>query len=173
MIPTLETERLVLGPCSQAHLAAFEDFCATDRARWFGGPCGPDEAWRGVAMQLGHWDLRGYGQFWVSEAATGRPVGRTGIWNPAGWPEPELAWLVYADFEGKGYASEAARAARDWAWRARGLGPLISLIAPDNARSIALAERIGARFEADGTYPSGDPCKVYRHPLPDAAGAAG
>ena len=163
-IPTLTTARLTLGAPTTGQFEAWAEFVASDRARFFGGPAAEGDAWRGMAMQLGHWSLRGYGAFWLRETATGTPVGRVGVWHPLDWPEPELAWLVYAPFEGTGMAQEAARAVRDWAARDRGLGPLVSLIAPDNLPSQRLAARLGAVHEGDGAYPDGGACQVWRHP---------
>jgi RimJ/RimL family protein N-acetyltransferase len=59
---------------------------------------------------------------------------------------------------GLGYATEAAAAVRDWASR---LGPLISLIAPDNVRSARVAERLGA---TRGETVAGGRLVVWRHP---------
>lgn len=47
-------------------------------------------AWRNVAMMLGHWHLRSYGQWTVVEKATSEVIGRVGLWNPEGWPGIEL-----------------------------------------------------------------------------------
>ncbi len=65
--------------------------------------------------------------------------------------------------EGKGYAFEAANAVLDWAFLTREMPTLVSYIAPQNARSIALAERLGATRDTEAKAPNeGD--LVYRHP---------
>ena len=56
----------------------------------------------------------------------------------------ELGWLLYDGYEGQGYATEAAAALRDWAFGTLGLETLVSYCDPDNAASIAVAERLGA-----------------------------
>lgn len=104
-------------------------------------------AWRSVAMMIGHWQLRGYGQWTVIERATGETVGRVGLWHPAGWPGVELGWVIRRDRWGQGLATEAAAAALTWAWRHVGTDLIISLIQPGNMRSVRVAEKIGARHE--------------------------
>lgn len=167
--PVIETLRLTMGPCTEAHAEAFMAFCATDRSRFLGGPSGRSDAWRSVAIHVGQWQLRGYGSWWLTDRATGQPAGRVGLWHPEGLEEPELSWVVFAPFEGKGYAAEAARAARDWAYGTLGLETLISLIAAENTRSIRLAQHLGAVPDGVHTYDHGGTVTIWRHPGPEAA----
>lgn len=166
-IPVIETERLILRGPRESDFEAVAAFGASPRAKFIGGTDDRWENWRGFLAGIGHWALRGYGFWTLEERASGAPAGRVGIINHEMWPEPELGWHVFDDFEGRGYAYEAALAIRDHAWREMGLGPLISQIHPDNARSIALAERLGATFERESEL-LGQPCLIYRHPRPEA-----
>lgn len=162
-IPVIGTERLILRAPRADDLDATAAFMATERARFIGGPVDRATAWRQLCVAAGHWMLRGYGMWTLETRDTGAVAGRVGLIFHDGWPEPELGWQVYDGFEGKGLAEEAARAARDAA-PALGLDrPLVSLIAPDNARSIRLAERLGAVLEAEGSL-LGHACLIYRHP---------
>jgi hypothetical protein len=80
----------------------------------------------------------------------GSPVVRAAV--EAGrlvWSEPELGWQLQIEAEGKGYAFEAAIAMRDWAFQVRKLKTLVSYIGPDNARSIRLADRLGATLDGE------------------------
>jgi RimJ/RimL family protein N-acetyltransferase len=104
-------------------------------------------AWRNVAMMVGHWSLRGFGQWSVVEKASGELVGRVGFWQPEGWPGTELGWLIRRDRWGRGYATEAAATALDWGWRHLTGDHVISLIQPDNQPSVRVAEKIGECFE--------------------------
>ncbi|WP_284164841.1 GNAT family N-acetyltransferase [Frigidibacter sp. SD6-1] len=162
--PTLQSGRLTLGPVNDAHCAAFIAFCATDTSRFLGGPSDSEDAWVGVAMQAGQWTLRGYGTFWVSETATATPVGRVGIFHPGWRSEPELSWVIYPAFQGRGFATEAALAARDWAYETCGFGPLMSLIDPANSASERVARRLGAANQ--GPHRTDVPHSVnrWRHP---------
>lgn len=107
------------------------------------------EAWRHLAMLLGHWVLRGYGMWGVEELETGRLVGRVGFHNPDGWPAFELGWTIGKNWWGKGYATEAAKACLDHAFNHMGREHVISLIDPENLSSIRVAERIGEKLEGE------------------------
>jgi len=89
-----------------------------------------------------------------------------GFFDPEGWPEPELGWTLFAGFDGHGYAQEAAICTRDWAYASLGWASVISIIPIGNADSVKLAKRLGAKFESNWTYPSGDGAHIYRHPGP-------
>jgi len=117
-------------------------------------------AWRNVAMILGHWHLRGYGQWAVVEKATGDVIGRVGLFNPEGWPGVELTWVIGRPHWGHGFATEAARAALQWTWGAVDTDRIVSMIRPDNARSIRVAEKLGERFERADEI-NGDVIHVY------------
>ena len=167
-IPRIETERLVLRAPRMEDFETVAAFLASDRARFMGGPYERSRAWRDYAAVMGGWVLQDFGYWAVEERGTGRLTGAVGIQHPVDFPEDELGWELYDGFEGRGYATEAARAARDWAFGPRGLPTLVSYIDPENLRSIRLAERLGAvRDEAAVPSEPGD--LVYRHP---AAGAS-
>ena len=111
--------------------------------------------WRMLAMLIGHWQLRGYGQWTVIEKRSREVVGRVGLWQPEGWPGLEVGWVIRRTRWGHGFATEAAHEAIRFAFEDLRANHLISLIRPDNARSIRVAEKIGATFERthvmDGT----------------------
>ena len=165
-VPVIRTARLVLRAPREDDFPAITAFMASDRARFIGGPADADATWRGLLASIGHWALRGYGYFCV-DTHEGAFVGRVGTVFHHGWPEPELGWHVFAGAEGNGYAHEAAVAARAHA-AGLGLGPLISIIDPDNARSLALAARLGAVWERDWEHPKWGGVGIYRHPATPA-----
>ncbi len=168
--PTLETERLILRAPGPQDADAYIRFYQSDRARYVGGPKTKREAWNFFGTVLGHWVLRDFGMFAVTRKGDDRALGIVGHWYPNTWPEKEVGWVLFdnAD-EGQGIASEAARAAIAHAWDALGWDTVVSYIDPDNANSIALAKRLGARPDANAAQPSADyACLVYRH----ARGAA-
>ncbi|HET9952075.1 MAG TPA: GNAT family N-acetyltransferase [Candidatus Eisenbacteria bacterium] len=148
--PRLETERLVLRMFREGDFEAFARIGADpDVARYLGNglPLTRQEAWRSLAAHLGHWTLRGYGMFAIEEKATGEFVGRAGFFNPEGWPGFELGWTLARERWGRGYATEAARRLLDHAFAEMGRDHVISVIQPENAASIRVAERIGERLE--------------------------
>jgi len=112
---------------------------------------------------LRQWELRGYGQWCVIEKATGRVIGCVGFYHPQRqWPGVDLGWVIHRSRWGHGFATEAARAALDWAWEHTKIDHVISLIAPGDDRSTRIAMKIGQRFErADADPVHGDPVHVY------------
>lgn len=81
------------------------------------------------------------------ERATGRLIGRAGLYNPEGWPGLEAGWLLARDRWGQGLATEAGHAILAYAFTQLGVDHLISLIHPANTASIRVAERLGERLE--------------------------
>lgn len=150
MIPTIETERLLLREFKQSDIDAYTAICADPEVVKFlssGVPMNREEAWRHMAMILGHWQLRGYGLWAVEEKETGSLVGRVGLLNPEDWPGLELAWTLARAQWHRGFATEAAHAALDYAFRVVKADHIISLIHVENLASVKVAERIGERLE--------------------------
>ncbi|MFV1601708.1 MULTISPECIES: GNAT family N-acetyltransferase [unclassified Phaeobacter] len=145
--PSLMTKRLLLVSPAEAGFDAHDAFLRIGAPRFIDAVDDPDALWWSIATIIGHWHLRGYGLFALIERNTGRPVGMIGPWFPKGWPEPELSWHLTEDARGKGYASEAAEVVLDWLFREKNWSSIASFIPEDNAASIALAQRIGARPE--------------------------
>jgi len=131
-----------------------------------GGPLDRADTWRQMAVFVGHWELRGHG-LWVVER-DGELIGRVGLIRPEGWPGLEVGWLLGREAWGQGYATEAARAAVDYAWRELGADELISLIAPENLPSQRVAERLGMRPGEDYDL-RGTPVVIHRRARPGAA----
>ena len=171
--PVIETDRLVLRAPRMDDYVVWEAFYASPRAIFIGGPGDRRAAWRAFAHVTGMWALRGFGSFVFADRQSDAALGMTGPWYPLDWPERELGWTVWADAaEGKGLAFEAAQAARAFAFRDLGWETAVSYIHPENARSIALAERLGAWRDDTAPRPGHDdpPSLVYRHTgLEDAA----
>jgi len=167
----LATARLDLRMFREDDLDAYADMCADEEVMRFigaGGAVGADVAWRQMALFLGEWALHGYGMWAVEERASGRLIGRVGFLNPHGWPACELGWLLARDAWGHGFALEAAQATIAHGRAQLGIGELISLIRPDNVRSIALAHRLGATLDRKIEFMGGEALQ-YRHPLAAAA----
>ena len=79
-----------------------------------GNPVSRIDAWRSLAVMIGHWALRGYGM-WAVERKSDRRLARAcGSCFPEGWPGLEVGWTLGKEFWGQGYATEAARAAMDY-----------------------------------------------------------
>lgn len=166
MTPVLETERLVLRGFAPGDVETFADFYASEASRFVGGPEDRVTTWRRISAYAGCWMLRGYGKFVVDDKASGRTIGIVGPTYPEGWPEPEIGWTVLPEFEGRGYAAEAARRAIQFAYDVLGWTTAISAIFPGNLRSFALAERLGAHHEGAVEIKPYGALEIYRHLSP-------
>jgi RimJ/RimL family protein N-acetyltransferase len=167
--PVLQTERLILRAPIASDWPHWRDFAVSDRAAFIGGPMDEAKAWRAMGHVIGMWVMRHYGQFIYCLRGSEEPLGMCGPWHPADWPEREIGWHVWsAEAEGKGYAFEAASAARDYAFAVLKWDTAVSYIDPANDRSIALALRLGARRDTEAAIPHPEePTLVYRHPKPE------
>lgn len=146
----LETERLTLRMWREEDdFEPYARMCADPEVmRFLGGKTfSRMEAWRHMAFIVGHWHLRGYGHWAVEEKASGQMIGRLGFLNPVGWPAFEIGWTLAREHWGKGYATEGARRALEYAFTELDKDHVISLIHPDNRGSIRVAERLGERVE--------------------------
>lgn len=145
-IPTLHTARLLLRGFRATDIDAWAVMEADPDVRRYRGdnPRTREQAWTAMEASLGQWALRGYGLFALELAATTRFIGFAGLLHPADWPEAELSYSLAREFWGKGFASEAAQAARDWAFASHRFERLASFILAENTRSIRVAEKLGA-----------------------------
>jgi len=161
-IPRLETDRLILRAPALADFEHWANFFASPRSIHERGQMPRTAAWQVWAADVALWLLKGYGPFGIDDRASGAYLGEVGIYEPEGYPEPELGWFVVPGAEGRGIACEAARAVMLWARDTLGWSRLINIIDPANARSIALGLRLGGAVEpgARGTDP-GDVVVVH------------
>ena len=165
-IPIVETERLrAFRPGDFPAYARLLADPSVMRHLADGRPLDAGEAWRQMAMFLGHWALRGFGVWAVEERATGAFVGRIGCFEPEGWPAFEIAYTLSPAVWGRGYASEGARAALRYAHTVLGRRGVTSVIRPANAPSVRVATRLGARFQREVPF-FGDVAHLYVYPDP-------
>lgn len=144
--PTLRTPRLLLRGWRPRDFAAHAEMSADPAVMRYlgdGGVHGRSKVAAEISTHVAHWALRGYGQWALECREDGALLGRAGLWNPPGWPGLEVGWKLARDAWGKGYATEAGRAAIEWTWRTLDAEELISIIHRDNAASIRVAERLG------------------------------
>lgn len=130
-----------------------------------GGPFDEWGAWGNFCHDIAGWALFGHGGLVIERREGGAAVGSVNINHGPLFPEKELGWMLFEGFEGRGYVTEAAAAFRDWAFAELGLTTLVSYCDPDNARSIAVAERLGAMRDDDAPRMHENDI-VFRHPRP-------
>jgi [ribosomal protein S5]-alanine N-acetyltransferase len=176
----IETERLLLRKPvlvdAHAALALLTDPLAME---FIGGV---QQEWTAdpelvVRRWLKRWDDNDCGPFSIVRREDGQWLGRTGVlvWDARTWThttfaeagehaQPELGWALAQEHWGQGYATEAVLAVREWAYRERGFGSLISLIESSNLRSERLARRLGATPGETVVLFDGGPHVVWTHP---------
>lgn len=146
--PVVETSRLLLRAWRTSDFEIHAEMTADPEVMRYigdGRAGGRTQSWPEIALHIGHWALRGYGQWALERKADGAFIGQAGLWNPPGWPGLEVGWRLSRQAWGHGYATEAGQASIDWAWQNLDATQLISVIQPDNAPSIRVAERLGMR----------------------------
>jgi len=161
LIPTITTERLVLRPSRIDDWPTLSPIWTAQRAVHIGGPFSPEDAWTDFNQVIAGWLLRGHGGLTITRKTDGTILGLVLLGHEFGDPEPELGWLLTADAEGHGFATEAARALRDWGQEQSGLQGFVSYIASANTASAAVAARLGA--VKSGTHPLANDVDVYRY----------
>lgn len=163
--PTLETPRLILRGWRSDDFEPYAAMLADDETARFitvqGRGLTRPEAWNETAWLVGHWQLLGCGMFVVEERSTGAFLGRVGPLRAPGWPDFEIAWSLAPGARGRGYATEAARAAIDWSFAVFPLDRIVSVIDPRNIASQKVAERLGQRRTDEVFTPFRDTCDLW------------
>jgi len=145
----IETERLILRKINPER--DFEGWARSmadeGTVRYLGTkPMSRAEAWRNMAMAMGHWAIRGYGSFSLQHKESGAWVGRVGPWYPEGWPGREVGWTISPEYLRQGYATEAARASIDYVFNTLAWPQIIHVILEGNEASVAVAMKLGSRL---------------------------
>ncbi len=161
----IESGRLVMRDWREADLDTLAEIGADPEATRHLGVMSREESWRRMAYFAGHKALRGYGFLALEEKATGACIGWCGHYFPENWPDREIGYALVKGARGKGYATEAARRALQYAYDELGWPSAISFIALSNSASIAVANRLGATLESTRIYRDFE-CGVFRHRSP-------
>ncbi len=163
LAPTLETERLVLRPYLADDFEAFAAYFASARSIYTDGPVSRTTAWDLFTAGAGRWQIVGHGAWTIERRADGAAKGLVSLNTAITLPHPELGWILWEGFEGQGYAYEAARNARNFAYEILGWSDLLSGIHEDNQSSIRLAERLNAVWDPSLNLPDEPETRIYRH----------
>jgi RimJ/RimL family protein N-acetyltransferase len=160
----LETERLLLRPPQAGDLDAYAELFADPQVVRYTGGITKSRAESEIAIErmLRHWQDQGVGLFSVVRKEDERVLGRVGflVWDTESWThammrpprgatETEIGWTLAPTHWGRGYATEGAAAARDWAVGELGLRRLVSLIQRGNEASIRVARKLGETLERE------------------------
>jgi RimJ/RimL family protein N-acetyltransferase len=150
-VPVVDTARLRL----RGHRLEDLDACGAMWSdpvvtRFIGGhPSSPQQTWARLLGYVGHWSVLHFGYWAIEEKATAAFVGEIGFADfkrdiaPSMKDVPELGWALAAHAHGKGYATEAARAAVAWGDETFDAKRTVCLIGPDNLASLRVAAKSG------------------------------
>lgn len=159
-VPVLHTERLTL----RGHRLDDVPDCTkmwgdAEVTRYIGGkPSTSQQVWMRVLSYAGHWRLLGFGYWVAQETQTGKFVGELGFADfkrdiePSMAGAPELGWALTPEMHGKGYATEAVRAALAWGDKNFASARTVCIISPENLASIRVAQKCGYAEIARTTF---------------------
>jgi RimJ/RimL family protein N-acetyltransferase len=166
-VPVITTARLTLRGHRLDDFDAFASMWADPLVtRHIGGkPLSREDAWARFLRYVGHWTVMGYGFWIVEETATGRFVGEVGCADfrrdfqaPLDFSfddAPEAGWVLAPWCHGRGFATEAVRAALAWTAQTLSTDRAVCLIHPDNQPSLRVAHRCGFQPYAQATFKNG------------------
>jgi len=176
VIPTINTARLTLRAMKAPdfdHYAAL--WANADVVGDIGVPVrSRSAAWTSFLRNAGHWQIIGFGQWAIEPHRAGALAGQVGFgFAERGYGEdfdafPEAGWMLSPEAQGQGLGREAALAAHDWFDRVV-TGPLVCVVAKENARSLAVAARLGYTFLRDS--PDGSAMLMERRSPPQGGTA--
>ena len=172
-VPIIETERLILREFRRAdldaHAATLGD---VEVMRHIGGEAlSREDSWRRLVMSVGMWSVIGMGPWVVERRADGRYLGHIGFFEferdlqPSILGEPEMGWIFDRAAQGQGYASEAGKAALQWADEVLRPASIPAIIDLENTPSMRLAGRLGFVRQADAVYKD-KPIALFRRARP-------
>jgi RimJ/RimL family protein N-acetyltransferase len=170
----LETERLVGEPASEDHRDyAVELFGNPQVAEWIwpdgragddaAGPRTPAQAEEILRRFVANWLEQRFGWWYLRERASGAFVGEVGLQRTEveGEPVVEIGWTLLPAHWGRGYATEAARAALAYGFETAGLDEVVSFTLPHNLASRRVMEKLGMTYDRD-IERAGLPHVLYR-----------
>ena len=144
----IETERLILR--------RFVDDDRDTAARWnadpeftrhLAGVQTREQSDAGFDRWLAHWEEHGFGLLAVEWRETGALIGRAGPSFHRVWPDdPEVGWALDPAWWGRGIATEAGRAAVDWAFGPLGYARVVSITTEANLASRGVMAKLGFRL---------------------------
>jgi [ribosomal protein S5]-alanine N-acetyltransferase len=158
-----ETDRLVIRLLTEPDISVLAGLWCDEQVTGFmGGPRNFEEVsvslrqdLEAPPLQLDLWP--------VVDKGSGVVMGHCGLLPKTveSREEVELVYVIAPTFWGRGYATEAAAAIRDYAFRILNLGRLVSLIDPAHTASERVALKVGMQFEGNTVRPGGKTMKVF------------
>ncbi len=159
-IPVLRTERLLLRAWNTEDLSPFAALNADAAVvEHLPGLLTPEESDALVTRIKSHFAKHNFGFWAVEEKASGRFIGFTGLSHvhfvAHFTPCVETGWRLARHAWGQGYATEAAKAAAEFAFDHLNLQEITSFTVPANHRSQRVMQKLGMQH---------DPTEDFDHP---------
>lgn len=159
----LRTERLEMRPLSRAYLPEMLALYEDPQVTRFLVPLDEAGHLRRLAETEAMWAARGLGRVAVHARDDGRFLGRSGLHHWAQFDEVEVGWALRTDAQGHGYATEAARAWLEWGLARLDVPYLTAYVAPENAASRSVADRLGMSVLRTDTFHGREVLVYARH----------
>lgn len=148
----LETSRLILRPFQPDDAEVLQAVLGDAEVMRFSvsGVMNLDQIQGWLDRQIAGREKYGYGMNAAIEKNSKQLIGFCGLCvfeDLDGQREDEIGYRLARAWWGKGLATEAAIATRDYGFDQIGLNRLVCIIEPENIRSIRVAERVGMQYE--------------------------
>lgn len=171
-VPEIETDRLVLRGHVLEDFPAYAAMWADPQVTKFigGKPLSEEEAWGKFLRSFGQWLVMGFGFWSIEERSSGERVGEVGFVEgrrdivPSLVGVPECGWSLARPAQGRGFATEAVKAALGWGDVHFGKVRMACIVAPENIASLRVAEKTGFRAAHRTTYKGEPTLMLYRDP---------
>ncbi len=168
----IKTERLTLRPHTPRDFSDVAAMWAEPAVvrHISGKPSTREESWSRLLRYAGHWATMNFGYWAVRETGSGRFVGDVGLSEfrrdivPSLEGTAEAGWVLASWAQGKGFATEAVRAALAWYEGQFGALRTVCMIAPDNDASLRVADKSGYREFAQALYKNEPVILLERNP---------
>jgi len=164
MRASIETARLLLRPLTPGDEAALAAVLSdAETMHWYPRPFTADEVREWIERQMRRYP-DGSGLLGLVEKQTGRLIGDCGpVWQEVeGRTELEIGYHVNRERWNQGFATEAARAVMDYAFRRFDADRVVSMIRPENIASRRVAEKNGLTLDRVVFWRNYDHCIYQR-----------
>jgi len=170
----IETERLLLRPPTEDDLDPWAAMLGDPEVMRFLRRSTRDDVAAHIQTVRKRHAADGFGLVAIVRKEDERVLGRAGllVWDARTWKpttladagehgELEIGWTLAREFWGRGYATEAGAASRDYALETLGRMRVIALIAHGNERSVNVAEKLGLAYERDVETHRGEVVQLF------------
>jgi RimJ/RimL family protein N-acetyltransferase len=151
----LETPRLFLRKLTWSDMDTMAVMLGHPEVmRYWGRVFTREEVTEWIDRQMRRYEEHGHAYWLAVERTSGAPIGQAGVLTIGieGTPEPSLGYILHRAYWGRGYATEAAAACRDYVHAVLGQPRVTALIRPENEPSQRVARRIGMKPEGHTLY---------------------